>query len=223
MQIRFLNRPRLRSSIRVGAAALALAMCGAALAAKATSSASTRLSIAGTGKVIVSGGFVALGQIKGSATLVIQDDIGGAKVTVGKKLRTLAKGATQIDAVSGRVYVEGKSLVVTMIAPTRVDLSLSGSFTKLAFEGSGSYQLNGAKGSWVIGSVPLTTAAPALQKRGSPAPKPPTTSSTSSSSSTSSTSTTPSTSSTSATSSSTQAGSTKSGSTESRPSGDLTK
>ena len=149
----------------VAVASLAISAAGLTAATRATAAASTQLSAKGTGKLTVTGGLVAFGQIDGVGTIIIQDDAGGAKVTIGRKARTLPKGTTQIDAVSGKIYVGGNRVTLTVIAPGGLNLSLAGSLGRTLFEGTGTYKLNGAADqSWTVGTLDLTVPA-ALTKR----------------------------------------------------------
>ncbi len=192
-----LTRTRIRRTVAV-AVCVAVASTGAVLAegAQRVASAKTpsaRVQIDGSGSVQLLGSLVVFGEVNGAAELVVQDDIGGSRVTIGTRAVKLKKAERRrFASVSGRIYIEGKRLQVQFLGAAKVRLSVAAIGRAMFISGSGSYQLNASPvAAWpgpgvVVDLTPTSTAAravaqavarpatPAVAKPApTPAPKPP--------------------------------------------------
>ena len=180
------------------AVCVAVASTGAVLAEGAQRVASSktpsaRVQIDGSGSVQLLGSLVVFGEVNGAAELVVQDDIGGSRVTIGTRAVKLKKAERRrFASVSGRIYIEGKRLQVQFLGAAKVRLSVAAVGRAMFISGSGSYQLNASPvAAWpgpgvVVDLTPTSTAAravaqavarpatPAVAKPApTPAPKPP--------------------------------------------------
>ena len=188
-----LTRTRIRRTVAV-AVCVAVASTGAVLAegAQRVASAKTpsaRVQIDGSGSVQLLGSLVVFGEVNGPAELVVQDDIGGSRVTIGTRAVKLKKAERRrFASVSGRIYIEGKRLQVQFLGAAKVRLSVAAIGRAMFISGSGSYQLNASPvASWpgpgvVVDLTPTSTAARAVARPATPAgakpaptpaPKPP--------------------------------------------------
>jgi hypothetical protein len=175
-----LTRTRIRRTMAV-AVCVAVASTGAVLAegAQRLASAKTpsaRVQIDGSGSVQLLGSLVVFGEVNGPAELVVQDDIGGSRVTIGTRAVKLRKAERRRFAgVSGRIYIEGRRLQVQFLGAAKVRLSVAAIGRAMFISGSGSYQLNASPvAAWpgpgvIVDLTPTSTAARAVARPATPA------------------------------------------------------
>jgi cell division septation protein DedD len=156
----------------------AVTVAGASLAdgaqrANAAKTPSARVQIDGSGTVQLQGSLVVFGELTGAADLVVLDEAGGGRVTIGARAVKLKKAERRkFPGASGRIYLEGKRLQVQFVEAPKLSLSVA-AIGRAILTGSGNYQLNaGPLATWPGAGVFVDLTQPSTVARPATTPTP---------------------------------------------------
>ena len=113
------------------------------------------------------------GEITGATDLVVLDESGGGRVTIGTRAVKLKKAERRkFPGASGRIYLEGKRLQVQFVEAPKLSLSVA-AIGRATMAGAGSYQLNaGPLATWPGSAVFVDLTQPSTVARPAATPTP---------------------------------------------------